>query len=291
MRSTALSRALLATSLVTTALLSSVVMGQDITDVEPVTDTSDSHGLDGKLLDQSIREQGLRVTKLNAIRQAYDGLRRMHADLEPQPRPSKYAIVDELERDPRYYGLSLKIDELRNEVERMSGFVRPNSAQITELQQEIARLDKKRSILRKELEPRVTARLKALDQDQRRLIEIERMILAALSEQLNNAKQSYKSKLEEVQRHGAIQAQREQAFSLRSHHIRAAAKHLRQAGLHELVAQLEPIQPPKSPVFPRSSSQNDLEVSELRHETKELRQQIEEIRKLLGERATHDRAE
>lgn len=170
---------------------------------------------DNKVIEQ---EQQLKITQLNQLQRQVEGQQQRLADAQDKYRllvvesqlgtgaPSEYRIQDELDRDPRYFQLGIRIDEFKDEVEQMSAFVRPNATELQQLQQEIARLERKRSALASELRPRVIARIKAetgaSPSELQRQIALQRQQIVNYQGQVQRGIALYDEKLAEVGKYG-----------------------------------------------------------------------------------------
>ena len=75
--------------------------------------------------------------------------------------PSENQILDELEKDARFGEIVSQIDSLKDEVERLSSSLRPESRELQQHQQEIARLEKKRQRRVDELRPWIVERIRS----------------------------------------------------------------------------------------------------------------------------------
>jgi capsular exopolysaccharide synthesis family protein len=164
------------------------------------------------------QEQQLKIGQLNQAQREVELQRRRLIDAQDKFRllivesqlgtgtPSEYRIQDELEKDARYYQIGLRIDQYKDEVEQMSGFVRPNSAQLQELQQEIARLERKRLTLASEMRPRVVARIKSESgispADLQRELALQRQQIINYQGQVRIGMAVYQEKLTELGKYG-----------------------------------------------------------------------------------------
>ena len=94
-------------------------------------------------------------------KQRYDALMAAEATSNKDAfQPSESQILDELEKDPRFSDVLTNIKLLRDEVERLSTFLKPNSRELRQFRQEIDRLEEKRQGMVEERRPRIVERLR-----------------------------------------------------------------------------------------------------------------------------------
>lgn len=200
------------------------------------------------------QEQAMRMSQLNAVQRLADRLTIQYQEALDQYRlmalqlrlgngePSEYQIMDELEKDPQYYALRIEIDQLKDEITRISGFVKPNSGQLVQLQQEVALRETKRAQLRQELEPRVVARIKNMmgqlsPTDQRKQLMMQQQQVRNLLDRLRRVEADYDEKLVEVEKYGGssgdLEARTDDLTALRRE------LHTVRSDLHELEVELE----------------------------------------------------
>ena len=284
---------------VVSAILPTITQGEEVANAVRLA------GREHRLLSQpdvkSMQAEQLhRIVELNAISREHERLRRMLAETTPKLEPSEYEIADEMERDPSYYQLIDLIDQYKDEIENLSDTVQPNSNQVIELEQEIARLEGKRTALAKERRPRVVERIEARKKaatgpsQRAREIELNQQVRENLIEQLTAVRKAYDRKLADVEEFGLLEAQRASSIrDPRQAHLREAAEQLRMAEMDQLAMLLETASASAlhSSDSPSKGSPNfQADVSALRREISDVREDVRKIRTLL-EAASARRAE
>lgn len=190
----------------------------------------------GAVSDQGTsQKQTLIISQLNMAQREVDRMRMLLLEAQNKYQlllvesrlgggtPSEYLILDELEKDARYFQTTQFIDELKDEVEQLSTTYRPNSVQLQQLQTEIARLERKRNKLASELRPRAIARIQAQNGASPSAIQRE---LALQQQQLVNygrlaqqAMSVYEAKFEEIANfagaNGDLEARMDDLMALR----------------------------------------------------------------------------
>ena len=163
------------------------------------------------------RQQSLKFNELNNAQRELDHAKRMLNEAQDQyllldterqlgTNPSEYQIMDLLEQDARYFELVRTIDQYKDEVEREASYYKDGSPQITALQQEIARLERKRESMAQEMRPRIIERIRQSNgvspQAIQRQLALQRQQIINYRNQAQRALANYELKLEEVEKYG-----------------------------------------------------------------------------------------
>lgn len=163
------------------------------------------------------RQQSLKFNELNNAQRELDHAKRLLNEAQDQyllldterqlgTNPSEYQILDLLEQDARYFELSRTIDQYKDEVEREASYYRDGSPQITALQQEISRLERKRETMAQEMRPRIIERIRQSNgvspQAIQRQLALQRQQIINYRNQAQRALANYEQKLEEVEKYG-----------------------------------------------------------------------------------------
>ena len=115
--------------------------------------------------------------------------------------PTKFQIEDQLERDPEYFELSRQLKEINRYIAQMAGVSRRGGGEIAQLQTQAAALNQELEKRRRDLTPRIKARIS----DEYSNENEEQSVLAALRAKVNVTGQRlaeinkrYEEKIEEV---------------------------------------------------------------------------------------------
>ena len=169
---------------------------------------------DNKIVAQ---QQQMKINELNAARHELDRIRStlweaigqyrlLEADAALRVNPSENQILDMLEQDPRYFQIVSAIEQYKDELEQMQGFVRPGAPDLEAIQGEIVRLERKRQQFAAEMNGRIVERIRnaqgSSPGDIKRQQQLQGTQIKNLQAEEARVQAIYDEKLSEVQKYG-----------------------------------------------------------------------------------------
>ncbi len=136
--------------------------------------------------------------------------------------PTQNQILDELERDPRFFELGNQLTQYKDQLERVSQTVRPDNPILQEYQQEIGFLERKRQKMLQEMRPRIAERIRKnsgwSQSEVERQLGLQTTLIQNLKVQLGNIQGVHAQRKEELAAFGGtsgeLQARRNVLMAL-----------------------------------------------------------------------------
>ena len=136
--------------------------------------------------------------------------------------PTQNQILDELERDPRYFEVINTITQYKDQIELISQTARPDNPIIQEYQQQVAFYERKRQKMIKEMSPRISERIRQASgwsaTDVQRSLQLQVTLISNLKAQLANISSVFEQRKEELKAFGGtsgeLQARRNVLIAL-----------------------------------------------------------------------------
>jgi len=120
--------------------------------------------------------------------------------------PTQNQILDEMERDPRYFEVGNLLTQYKDQFERMSQEVRPDNPLLQDYQKEIAFLERKRQKMLAEMTPRIAERIRQnsgwSSTEVQRQLGLQKTLIVNLQKQLETIQGIHAQRKEELAEFG-----------------------------------------------------------------------------------------